>query len=57
MSKGFVLFDDKAAYGDVVISAFSAMIVNEKPVALVGDRVSCPIPGHDTNAIIEGMPE
>ncbi|MGH4527188.1 PAAR domain-containing protein, partial [Klebsiella pneumoniae] len=28
-----------------------------KPVALVGDKVSCPIPGHGTNAIIEGAPE
>ncbi|EOG2202436.1 TPA: PAAR domain-containing protein, partial [Klebsiella pneumoniae] len=25
--------------------------------ALVGDKVSCPIPGHGTNAIIEGSPE
>ncbi len=43
--------------GGAVISASSTMIVNGKPVALVGDKVSCPIPGHGTNAIIEGAPE
>lgn len=53
MSKGFVLLGDKTTHGGVVISASSTMIVNGKPVALVGDKVSCPIPGHGTNAIIE----
>lgn len=57
MSKGFVLLGDKTTHGGAVISASSTMIVNGKPVALVGDKVSCPIPGHGTNAIIEGAPE
>ncbi|HCB2172993.1 TPA: PAAR domain-containing protein, partial [Klebsiella pneumoniae] len=51
MSKGFVLLGDKTTHGGAVISASSTMIVNGKPVALVGDKVSCPIPGHGTNAI------
>ncbi|MBN0997368.1 PAAR domain-containing protein, partial [Pseudomonas aeruginosa] len=57
MSKGFVLLGDKTTHGGAVISASSTMIVNGKPVALVGDKVSCQIPGHGTNAIIEGAPE
>ena len=57
MSKGFVLLGDKTTHGGAVISASSTMIVNGKPVALVGDKVSCPIPEHGTNAIIEGAPE
>ncbi|EHN8719198.1 hypothetical protein BFX86_01025 [Enterobacter hormaechei] len=57
MSKGFVLLGDKTTHGGAVISASSTMIVNGKPVALVGDKVICPIPGHGTNTIIEGSPE
>ncbi|EMG3009843.1 PAAR domain-containing protein, partial [Klebsiella pneumoniae] len=44
MSKGFVLLGHKTTHGGAVISASSTMIVNGKPVALVGDKVSCPIP-------------
>ncbi|WMY72553.1 PAAR domain-containing protein [Buttiauxella selenatireducens] len=57
MPKGFVLLGDKTTHGGVVISASSSMIVNGKKVALVGDKVSCPIPFHGVNAIIEGSPE
>ena len=57
MSKGFVLLGDKTTHGGAVISASSTMIVNGKPVALVGDKVSCPFPGHGTIAISEGAPE
>ncbi|MCY1185660.1 PAAR motif protein [compost metagenome] len=54
MSQGFVLLGDKTTSNGEVISASSTMIVNGKPVALVGDEVSCPIPGHGINAIAEG---
>jgi len=57
MSRGFVLLGDKTTHGGKVISATSTMIVNGKKVALVGDMVSCPIPGHGTNPIVEGSPE
>lgn len=36
MSKDFVLLGDKTTHGGAVISASSTMIVNGKPVALVG---------------------
>lgn len=57
MSKGFVLLGDKTTHGGEVISASSTMIANDKTVALIGDKVSCPIPGHGINAIIEGSSE
>lgn len=57
MSKGFVLLGDNTTHGGEVISASSTMIVNGKTVALIGDKISCPVPGHGINNIIEGSPE
>ncbi|MCE9994307.1 PAAR domain-containing protein [Enterobacter asburiae] len=57
MSKGFVLLGDNTTHGGKVISASSTMIVNGKKVALIGDMVSCPIPFHGTNPIVEGSSE
>ncbi|MFK3662720.1 PAAR domain-containing protein [Scandinavium sp. NPDC088450] len=57
MSKGFVLLGDNTTHGGEVISASSTMVVNNKRVVLVGDKISCPKDGHGTNAIIEGSPE
>ncbi|PVZ79332.1 PAAR domain-containing protein [Serratia sp. S1B] len=54
MSKGFVLLGDKTTHGGQVVSASSTLVVNGKSVALVGDMVSCPKPGHGTNPIVEG---
>jgi uncharacterized Zn-binding protein involved in type VI secretion len=54
MSQGFVLLGDKTTHGGEVISASSTTIINGKPVALVGDEVRCPLPGHGTNRIVEG---
>ncbi|MBS0878721.1 MULTISPECIES: PAAR domain-containing protein [unclassified Tatumella] len=57
MSNGFVLLGDKTTLGGEVISSSSTIIVNNKQVALVGDKVSCSKEGHGINAIIEGSPE
>lgn len=57
MSQGFVLLGDKTTHGGEVISASSTTIIKGKAAALVGDLVSCPIPGHGVNPIIEGCPE
>lgn len=57
MSQGFVLLGDKTTGGGEVISASSTMIVNGKRVALVGDEVRCPLPGHGVNPIVEGCPD
>lgn len=39
MSRGFVLLGDKTTHGGSVISASSTMIVNGKPVALMGIKL------------------
>lgn len=57
MAKGFVLLGDKTTHGGEVITASSTTIVNGKKVALIGDEIRCPVPGHGINAIIEGSPE
>ncbi|AKJ43183.1 PAAR domain-containing protein [Pragia fontium] len=56
MMKGFILVGDKTTHGGVVISASSSMVIDGKNVALIGDKVSCPIIGHGVNEIIEGSP-
>ncbi|RKS84476.1 putative Zn-binding protein involved in type VI secretion [Orbus hercynius] len=45
---------DATNHGGKVISASSTMIVHGKPVARIGDMVSCPINGHGVTPIIEG---
>ncbi|WP_268797265.1 PAAR domain-containing protein [Pseudomonas huanghezhanensis] len=57
MSQGFVLLGDKTTHGGAVITASATQKVNGKPIALIGDLVCCPIPGHGVNAIIEGCAE
>lgn len=37
-----------------MVTASSTMFINGVQVALVGDMVSCPVPGHRINKIIEG---
>lgn len=55
--KGFVVLGDKTTHGGKVISASSSIVINGKQVALVGDKISCPILGHGVNTIIEGCAE
>lgn len=57
MSKGFVLLGDKTSRDGEVVSASSTMTVNGKYVALIGDRIRCPVAGHGDNEIIEGSSE
>lgn len=57
MSQGFVLLGDQTTHGGEVISASSTTIVNGKRVALVGDEVRCPLPGHGVNRIVDGSPD
>jgi uncharacterized Zn-binding protein involved in type VI secretion len=57
MFQGFVLLGDKTTHGGEVTSASSTTFVNGKPVALVGDEVHCPLPGHGVNRIVEGCPD
>ncbi|MCO6546762.1 MULTISPECIES: PAAR domain-containing protein [unclassified Gilliamella] len=53
--KGVIRLGDPHTHGGCVISA-SGAIFDGKPVALVGDQVSCPIKGHGVNNIVDGHP-
>ncbi|EAA1959733.1 PAAR domain-containing protein [Escherichia coli] len=52
--KGIVVLGDKTTHGGQVISVSSSMVINGKKVALVGDKINCPVKGHGINTIIEG---
>lgn len=52
--RGVIRLGDITTHGGNVIQASSEMVVHGRPVALVGDLVTCPQPGHGTNPIIEG---
>lgn len=54
MSKAFVVLGDKTTHRGEVTSASSTYLIQDKAVALVGDEVLCPVPGHGINAITEG---
>ena len=56
MSKGIIRLGDSTTHGGTVITATSTMTIDGKAVVLVGDLVSCPLPGHGVNPIIEGSP-
>lgn len=51
---GIVCLGDITTHGGKVVTASSTMFINGVQVALVGDMVSCPVPGHRINKIIEG---
>jgi uncharacterized Zn-binding protein involved in type VI secretion len=54
MSKPFIVLGDKTSHGGVVISCSTASDCGGIKIARVGDKVSCPIPGHGVNPIITG---
>lgn len=53
MLTGVVRLNDRLNSGGRVISASSTTIVDGQPVALLGDKVICPLDGHGENYIIE----
>lgn len=63
MSKPFIVLGDKTNHGGVVVSVSSQTDIGGKPVARVGDQVSCPqckgvfpIAAGDPTVIIDGQP-
>ncbi len=54
--KRVIRIGDPTSHGGVVISAQPKTVLFDKPVAVVGDKVSCPIKGHGVCAIVEGDP-
>jgi uncharacterized Zn-binding protein involved in type VI secretion len=52
--RGVIRLGDDTDHGGKVITASTTMTVLGKPVARIGDLVSCPIYNHGVNPIIEG---
>lgn len=52
--RAFIRLGDKTDHGGEVITASGPQVYG-KNVALVGDKVKCPIPGHGVNAILPGQ--
>jgi uncharacterized Zn-binding protein involved in type VI secretion len=54
--RAIIRLGDSTSHGGKVISASSRMMVDGKPVALLGDACTCPIKGHGSPRIVEGEP-
>jgi uncharacterized Zn-binding protein involved in type VI secretion len=53
--RGVIRLKDRTDHGGYVETASSTMWVDGVAVALVGDRVSCPLEGHGTTTILPGI--
>lgn len=56
MGRPFIVLGDRTSHGGVVVEASQLSLTHNKPIARVGDQVTCPIPGHGTTVIVEGDP-
>lgn len=54
MRKVIRLGDGTSHGGKVISTSAPQFTVNGKPVACLGDKCSCPLPGHGVGTIIEG---
>jgi uncharacterized Zn-binding protein involved in type VI secretion len=65
MSKPFIVVGDKTDHGGVVVAGSAATTIDGKPIARVGDKVTCPRRGHggmtviasgDPTCVVDGQP-
>ncbi|MFP5390528.1 MAG: PAAR domain-containing protein [Gammaproteobacteria bacterium] len=54
MAGPVIVLGDKTSHGGTVIEASTMTDIAGKGVARMGDKTSCPIPGHGTNPIVTG---
>lgn len=52
--KPVIVLGDSTSHGGTVLEGAPTTVVNGKPVARVGDRVSCPLNGHGPCTIVSG---
>lgn len=52
--KAVIRIGDPTSHGGRVVSAATHYVAFGKPVARVGDRCICPVPGHQVCIIVEG---
>lgn len=65
MGRPFILVGDRTSHGGVVVKGSAVSTVDGKPIARVGDEVTCPKRGHrgttvistgDPTCMIDGAP-
>ncbi|HEX7382137.1 MAG TPA: PAAR domain-containing protein [Nevskiaceae bacterium] len=56
MGKPFIAVGDRTSHGGTVVGGAPAVTTGGRPVARVGDVVTCPVAGHGTNVIASGDP-
>lgn len=65
MGKPIIVIGDKTDHGGVVVQGSMTSDIDGKPIARIGDKVSCPQNGHggttvivsgDPTCIVDGMP-
>ncbi len=54
--RGVIRVGDSTSHGGQVLTGAEHSRVMGKPVARVGDKCSCPMPGHQDCKIVEGDP-
>lgn len=52
----FIVLGDTTDHGGVVVGASQVSLTHDKPIARVGDQVTCPRRGHGTTVIVTGDP-
>jgi len=57
MRRRVIRLGDPTTHGGKVVSASAVTTIFGKPVARMGDKATCPIPGHGTVTIVEGDPD
>ncbi|MET0855816.1 MAG: PAAR domain-containing protein [Telluria sp.] len=56
MPGAFIRLGDKTSHGGTVIEASPTTTSGDIAVARLGDKTSCPLPGHGSNPIAAGDP-
>jgi uncharacterized Zn-binding protein involved in type VI secretion len=56
MALPLVRLGDLTSHGGKVITASTTHLAGGTGIARVGDKITCPLPGHGVNMIVEGAP-
>lgn len=56
MAVPLVRLGDLTSHGGKVITASTTHLASGIGIARVGDKITCPLPGHGVNMIVEGAP-
>ena len=57
MARALARLGDCSDHGGIIVSGALRTLVNGRPVARMGDKHDCPVPGHGTTDIVSGSPQ